>query len=71
MIPMPKPKPQQRPIVYVRAANPKLLPPELQNMPGRVYALHDVAGNQIALAPDREHAFALAVKNDLVPISAH
>jgi len=58
-------------IVYVREADPESLPEHLQGAPGKVYALHDSSGNQIALAPDRRLAFALARRNDLTPLSVH
>lgn len=62
---------QPRPIVYVREADRATLPNELKNVPGKIYALHDMTGQQIALAPDRRHAFALAWRNDLQPLSVH
>ncbi|GMG82856.1 hypothetical protein LNKW23_20690 [Paralimibaculum aggregatum] len=64
-------KPALRPIVYVREADRDSLPPELQKAAGKIYAIHDASGNQLALAPDRRHAFALARRNDLLPISVH
>ena len=60
-----------KPIVYVREAARETLPDEIRNMSGPVYALHDEAGNQIALAADRKVAFALARRNDLKPLSVH
>jgi len=60
-----------QPIVYVRAVANDELPDELKGAPGTVYALHDAAGNRIALAPDRRLAFALAKRNDLTPLSVH
>lgn len=61
----------EHPIVYVREADPKTLPDQLRGAPGPIYALHDEAGNQIALAPDRKIAFALARRNELMPFSVH
>lgn len=60
-----------QPIVYVREAERATLPDELRRLPGRIYALHDEAGNQLALTPDRKLAFALARRNDLEPYSVH
>lgn len=59
-----------QPIVYVREADPESLPDQLKGV-GRIYALHDEEGNQIALAPDRKVAFALARRNELTPMSVH
>lgn len=61
----------ERAIVYVREADPAGLPQHLRAVPGKIYALHDASGNQVALAPDRRVAFALARRNDLVPMSVH
>lgn len=58
-------------IVYVREAAPETLPEHLRGSPGKFYAVHDVAGNRLALAPDRRMAFAMARRNDLTPISVH
>jgi len=60
-----------RGIVYVREADRDDLPAELKAMPGKVYSLHDAAGNRLAIAPSRGEAFALAKRNDLVPHSVH
>jgi len=65
------PKASGQPIVYVREAQRETLPDELKRVPGRIYALHDEAGNQLALTPDRKLAFALARRNDLEPHSVH
>ncbi|MEM1345233.1 MAG: DUF1150 family protein [Pseudomonadota bacterium] len=62
---------QAQRIVYVREADPSTLPEHLRQVPNKLYAIHDLAGNQIALAPDRRLAFALAVRNDLTPLSVH
>lgn len=64
-------KPTPRPIVYIREADRESLPENLRQVAGKIYALHDPAGNQIALAPDRQHAFAMARRNDLTPMSVH
>ena len=60
-----------RAIVYVREADPALLPEHLRAAPGKIYALHDEAGKPLAIAPDRAQAFALALHNKLVPLSVH
>ena len=60
-----------RAIVYVREADRESLPEELRDAPHKIYALHDISGNQVALAPDRRLAFALARRNDLTPMSVH
>ncbi len=65
------PRHEGQPIVYVREAAPESLPPELKGAPGRFYAVHDEAGNQLALATDRKLAFAMARRNDLKPLSVH
>ncbi|MEO0820663.1 MAG: DUF1150 family protein [Pseudomonadota bacterium] len=63
--------PGAKPIVYVREAPRESLPSELQEAPGPLYALHDAEGNRLALAHDRDVAFALARRNDLSPLSVH
>ena len=60
-----------RAIVYVREADPALLPAQLRGTPGKIYALHDAAGKPLAIAPDRARAFALALQNHLTPLSVH
>lgn len=62
---------QGQPIVYIRVAEREELPPELQAGASTVYSVHDAAGNRLALAADRNLAFALAVRNDFVPMSVH
>lgn len=70
--PLNKPFPDEgQPIVYIRVAAPEELPPDLQAGTDTVYAVHDAAGNRLALAADRKLAFALAVRNDFVPMSVH
>lgn len=63
--------PSGRPIVYVREVDRTTLPEELRSHPGALHSLHDERGNQIAIAPDRGQAFALARRNNLQPISVH
>jgi hypothetical protein len=58
-------------IVYVREADRTALPEHLRKMPGKIFAVHDPEGNVLALSPDRKLAFALAKRNDLVPVSVH
>jgi hypothetical protein len=61
-------------IVYVRPVKAEDLPPEVQTqLPGvtLVYAVHDVNGDQLALASDRKTAFALARRNDFAPVNVH
>ena len=58
-------------IVYVREADRAGLPEHLRKLPGKIFAVHDPEGNCLALSPDRRMAFALAKRNDLVPVSVH
>lgn len=58
-------------IVYVREADRDSLPEHLKNVPGKIYAVHDPEGNCLAISPDRRMAFALARRNDLMPVSVH
>lgn len=60
-----------QPIVYVREADPEHLPDHLKSAPGKLFAVHDMSGNVLAVTPDRMVAFALARRNDLVPVSVH
>jgi len=60
---------RKSPIVYVREADPAILPNEMQGV--KAYAVHDEAGTPLAVAPDRAQAFALARQNDLTPLSVH
>ena len=59
------------PMVYVREADREALPAHLKGAPGKLFAVHDPAGNVIALADNRAVAFALARRNDLDPVSVH
>lgn len=59
------------PIVYVREADPAILPEHLKASGQKIYAVHDGSGTPIAIAPNRAQAFALARKNDLMPLSVH
>ncbi|MGR3715602.1 MAG: DUF1150 family protein [Thermohalobaculum sp.] len=64
-------EPDGQPIVYVREVTPDELPDELRGTTARLYAVHDAEGNRLALTPDRRIAFALARRNDMVPVSVH
>lgn len=59
------------PIVYVREVAREDLPDELKGTNARLFAVHDAAGNRLAVAQNRKVAFALAKRNDLVPLSVH
>lgn len=59
-------------IVYIREAGKDELPDELRDSGQKLFAMHDAeSGQRIAVTADRKLAFALAVKNDLTPISVH
>jgi len=64
-------RPSDQPIVYVREVTPEELPDELRGTPQRFFALHDEAGNRLAVVRDRRQAIALAKRNDLTPVSVH
>jgi len=64
-------KPSGQPIVYVREADPEGLPTHLKDARGKMFAVHDLEGNCLALTMDRDVAFALARRNDMVPVSVH
>ena len=64
-------EPNGQPIAYVREVAPEDLPDKLRGTEAKLYALHDAEGNQLALAPDRRIAFALAKRNDMRPLSVH
>ncbi len=59
------------PIVYVRQVNHDELPDELRGTQVRLYSVHDAEGNRLAMTQDRNIAFALAKRNDMVPVSVH
>lgn len=64
----------RNPIVYVREVNPADLPEDIQDQitgDGPVYAIHTDDGERIALARDRNVAFALARTNEMMPVSVH
>ena len=64
-------EPVGQPIVYVREVPPEELPDALRGATARLYGVHDAEGNRLALAPDRRVAFALARRNDMMPLSVH
>jgi len=60
--------------VYVKAVAVSDLPEEVRaNAEGReqLYAVHDAAGEQLALVADRGLAFVLARQNDYSPVPVH
>ena len=63
--------PNGQPIAYVRQVAPDELPDELKDTPARLFGVHDADGNCLAMVPDRRIAFALAKRNDMVPVSVH
>jgi len=61
-------------IVYVKAVNVADLPKEVRAEAGdleQLYAVHDSAGQQLALVADRRMAFSLARQNDYSPVAVH
>ncbi len=61
-------------IVYIRPVAVADLPEEVQTQAGdmeTLYAVHDAAGERLALVADRRMAFALALQNDLAPVGVH
>jgi hypothetical protein len=61
-------------VVYVRAVDVADLPEDVREQisdRGHVYAIHSEDGEQLALAKDREIAFALARTNEFAPVSVH
>ncbi|WP_126976983.1 DUF1150 family protein [Frigidibacter oleivorans] len=61
-------------IVYVRPVAVDSLPEEVRQQAeglDTLYALHDAAGERLALVRDRKLAFMLARQNDLAPVSVH
>lgn len=63
-----------RKIVYVRPVSVDELPSEIREQAGslsQLYALHNEAGDRLALVADRRMAFVVARQNDLAPVSVH
>ena len=57
-------------IVYVRPMRPDELPAATPNA-ASLYGIHDIAGNRIGVAPDRDLAFMAARQHELTPVSVH
>ncbi|OIQ32252.1 DUF1150 family protein [Phaeobacter sp. B1627] len=60
--------------VYVKTVEVADLPETVQaTVPGRkqLYAVHDEAGEQLALVADRHMAFVLARQHDYAPVPVH
>ena len=65
---------QEDKIVYVKPVAVADLPEELQEQANgleTLFALHDSAGQQLALVTDRKLAFHLARENDFAPMTLH
>ncbi|MEM8632377.1 MAG: DUF1150 family protein [Pseudomonadota bacterium] len=61
-------------IVYVKPVDVAGLPEAVQEQAlgaETVYAVHDAAGEQLALVADRKLAFVLARQHDMTPVSVH
>ena len=61
-------------IVYVKAVEVSDLPDDVRQQVGDVdhlYAVHDSAGQQLALVADRKMAFVLARQHDYEPVTVH
>ena len=61
-------------IAYVRPVTVAELPRELRDQAHGaqiVYAVHDAAGERLALVRDKRLAFVLARQNDLAPVHVH
>ena len=66
--------PKDNRIVYVKTVDVADLPREVQGqIEGleHLYAVHDSAGQQLALVADRKLAFRLARQNDYAPVPVH
>ena len=61
-------------IVYVRPVAVSDLPDEIREQASgltELYAVHDGAGQRLALVRDRKLAFVVARQNDMAPVSVH
>lgn len=61
-------------IVYVRPVAVAELPDEVRSQADgltEIYAVHDGAGQRLALVRDRRLAFMVARQNDMAPVSVH
>lgn len=62
------------PVVYVRAVPVATLPDEVRRQAegvDTIYAVHDAAGERLALVRDRGLAFFLARQHEMEPVSVH
>ncbi|SNT71698.1 DUF1150 family protein [Paracoccus seriniphilus] len=67
-------EPETANTVYIRRVATSSLPKEIrEQLRGldSMYAVHDSAGEQLALVRDRSLAFILARQNELTPVSVH
>ncbi|MGH1452585.1 MAG: DUF1150 family protein [Paracoccaceae bacterium] len=65
---------QDQRMVYVRPVDVADLPDDVREQVGaakQLYAVHDAAGERLALVADRKLAFLLARQNDLAPVTVH
>ena len=61
-------------VVYVKSVAVAELPAEVREAAGdreQLFAVHDSAGQQLALVAERELAFVLARQNDMQPVTVH
>jgi len=61
-------------IVYVREADMDDLPSEVLEQAGndaKLYSIHGVNGERLALVADRKLAFRVARENEFAPVSVH
>lgn len=61
-------------IVYVRPVAVTDLPQEVQDQAAGIdtlFAVHNAAGERLALVRDRKLAFVLARQNDFAPVNVH
>lgn len=66
--------PVQDNIVYVRPVLVADLPAEVQEQASGIetlFAVHNAAGERLALVKNRKLAFVLARQNDLAPVNVH
>ena len=64
----------QERVVYVKTVAVTDLPDEVQASArgcSQLYAVHDEAGEQLALVSDRNMAFVLARQHDFSPVAVH
>ncbi len=61
-------------VVYVKSVDVSGLSDDLRKAAGnreQLFAVHDSNGQQLALVADREMAFTLARRNDMLPVTVH